>query len=232
MSLANAKIVVGAEAEASRRRRAVFVALQSYLSQEALVSALWSWEKNFGANGGLQLSDYVRSVCMNFGLKPMEREIHRSLVRYMGMTAEQLGPDPWSLMQSHRDVIGLEPDPAAVTSDPATRVFNEILVCLFDRMDEMSPLHADRVRGLLVDRLAHGSLPSNCLAELSGWLAAGEPMTNLGLPVEDLREILFMLYVDTREHFGPEVAERLMGEAEEAADLLPEARRFAPRQLF
>jgi hypothetical protein len=232
MSIVASPKDINADAEASRRRRAVFGALQAYLSEPALASALWSWEKNFSGNGSFQLSDYVHAVCTNFGLSPMEREIHRRLVRQMGMSAEQLGPDPRSLMQSYLDVVAIDSEPAAASGDPATRVFNEILACLFDRMDEISPIHANHVRELLVDRLAHGTLPANALAELSGWLAAGEPMTDLGLTVETMRGIIFMVYVDTREHFGPESAERLMGEAEEAADRLPEARVFAPRQLF
>lgn len=216
--------------EASRRRRAVYSALQPFLHADALATALWTWETYYNRASDVPLSRFIREICTSPELQRMEREMHRRLILQMGMSSEKLGPDPWPLMQT-RDAPADE-RAGDTGRDAATAVFNEVLRYLFDRMDELSPSHCSRIRDLLVERLSHTPLQPVALAELSGWLATGEPMSDVRLASEGMREILYLVYVDAREYFGPETADRLMADAGKAADLLPEAQEFPAKQLI
>ncbi len=218
------------ELEASRRRRAVYSALQPFLHADALATALWAWERYYNRDGDVPVSRFVREICAGPELQRIEREIHRRLSLQMGMPSDRLGPDPWPLMQTRP--VPTEEESGGAGRDAATVVFNEVLRYLFDRMDELSPGHCSRVRELLVERLSRTPLQQVALAELSGWLATGEPMSNVRLASDGMREILYLVYVDAREYFGPETADRLMADAGQAANLLPEAREFPANHLL
>jgi hypothetical protein len=210
--------------EVTRRRRAVYSALQPLLDNETLAAALWIWERGYAEGGRFQLSDYVHEICSAEELKFLERDIHRRLVQHMGMPSDKLAPDPLPLMRASPS--------SGKGRDTGTIVFNGILSYLFDRMDEMAPSHCARVRDLLVQRLSHSPLNPAALSELSGWLASGQPMSNLCLSTEAMRQILYLTCVDIAEHFGPAIADQLFAEAGRAVRSLPEARDFPVHELL
>jgi hypothetical protein len=220
------------ENEISRRRRAVYCALQPYMRSERLAAALWVWERNYNRGAAFQLADYVREVCTTAELQGAQSEIRRRLVTHMGMRLEQLGPDPWPLMREYTTPADETVLTGAGKRDEATVVFTAILTKFFDRMQDAGPTFCSRIRDLLVDRLSRSNLHPVTLAELSGWLATGAPMSDVRLSVESMRRIVNLVYIDACEYFGPTVADHLLAEAARETEKLPEAREFPPRQLL
>jgi hypothetical protein len=233
------------ENETSRRRRAINRALGAYMSQTQLLDALWLWENEYAKRSAFELADYLHAICNTKELREKQSEIRRNLIRQMARPLKELGPDPWPQMRDHAltakaaaaphgrqaEIASENPLTSLTAVNPATGVMVYVLRHVLDSMLNRNPAYAARLRKWLVVNLNSVKLTQG-LKQLSNWLLNQDQLPSSGMPTEDMRRVVNMLYVGACEYFGPELADNMLHEAIHAAESLPAARHFAPKELL
>jgi len=234
------------ENETSRRRRAINRAFSNYLSQPQLLDALWLWENEYAQGSAFELADFLHAICNTAELRAKQSEIRRSLIRHMAQPLKELGPDPRPLMRDYAFTVKGSPStktpgeggaiqdaPLAKVSatNPATAVMLFVLGHVLDGMLNRNPAYAARLRKWLAMNLQTLKLALGT-KELANWLLNQTDMPAAAMRGEDMRRVVNLLYVGACEYFGPNLADTMLHEAIHAAESLPAARHYAPKELL
>jgi hypothetical protein len=234
------------ENETSRRRRAINRALSAYMTEPQLLDALWLWEHGYAQGSAFELADFLHVICNTAELRVKQSEIRRSLIRHMAQPLKDLGPDPWPLMRDyafaakgaassktkHPDtLIAGAPIAEVSEANPATGVMLFVLGHVLDGMLNRNPAYAARMRKWLATNLQTLKLPQGS-KELASWLLHQTALPVSAMRNEDMRRVVNLLYVGACEFFGPNLADTMLHEAIHAAESLPAARHFAPKELL
>lgn len=233
------------ENEASRRRRAIFKALQPYMPQTQVIEALWMWEWDYSEGSAFELADYLHAVCQTTDLKKQQGEIRRSLIRQMSQPLSALGPDPWPLMRDYANAMKDEgssspdvdvtskpeavPEPAFV--EPGTKVLTFVITQILDAMLQQNPVYCARVRKWVAGHLA-SFVPIQVHTVFSEWLVNQTMPPTQALDDAIKRRIINLTYICGCEYFGPVKMDKLLHQAITAAESLPEATKYSPRDLL
>lgn len=227
------------ENEASRQRRAVHKALLAFLQGEELMQALWLWQERTGRSA-FALQEYVKRISERPKLKPLRNAMYLSLVRCMALPLEQLGPDPWRLMQAAKraPIPPLTPTaPSSPSEDTAgTEVFETLLDHLLDSLQKNNPEGAGRIRLWLHERLNVRletlDLTAATAARIISWLNGSAAHIGLSLPIQLRRRLLHGVYILACEYYGPVITDAALAAAVRAAESLPVAQFHPPRELL
>lgn len=229
------------ENELSRRRRVVYLALTPYLPEARVMEALWIWEERFARGSAFAFHDFVALVCDTPALKHLRGDIHRALVKSMTRDLSELGPEPWPKMRAarmngtvRRLGKGFAPTPVAqpVPSSDGTVVFGYVLGLLLDELHNLHPEHGLKVRMYLLERLPALGLTSAEVEQMKAWLVQQEASLGGRFSPVAMRGILHLAYVLACDYFGPTCADKLLAAGIKSAESLPQARRYAPRELL
>lgn len=233
------------ENESSRRRRAIFKALQPYMPQSQVIEALWMWEWDFSEGSAFELADYLHAVCQAAGLKNQQGEIRRSLIRQMSQPLAALGPDPWPLMRDYANAMkvsepsdsGAIPGGVAIESfqtsepPPGTSILVFVITHILDVMLNENPVYCARVRSWVAGNLV-AAVPAALVGAISDWLLNQTQPPTHKLDTASMRRIVNLVYVCGCEYFGPTRIDKMLHQAIVAAESQPEARQFAPKDLL
>ena len=233
------------ENEASRRRRAIFKALQPYMSQTQLLEALWMWEWDYANGAAFELAHYLRAVCLTTDLKAKQSEIRRSLIRQMSLPLTELGPDPWPLMRNYAQSMKMEKEQTAAApvsvstgssgarpeSSPGTEVLVFVVTHVLDAMLQKNPVYCARVRNWVAGHLV-SVVPVAYANEYSEWLINQTAPPAAELAPDTMSRVVNLLYICGCEYFGPVQVDKMLHLAISAAEALPVATRFNPRDLL
>jgi hypothetical protein len=232
------------ENEVSRRRRAINKALAGFLPQDKLLDALWLWEMKFSDRSAFEISDYLHTVCNSPELKKRQSEIRRNLIRFMSQQLAELGPDPWPLMRDYAlttsngqtqtapEFVDRETPLIDILSlNPALGVMLFVISHWLDAMLNSNPAYAARIRSFMAHNLPKAKLARGGM-ELRNWMVNESELPNIKMHPDDMRRVVNMLYIGACEYFGPEEADEMLHEAIEAAEELPAAKEFHPKELL
>jgi hypothetical protein len=233
------------ENEASRRRRAIFKALQPYMPQAEVIEALWMWEWDYAEGSAFELADYLHAVCQTTELRQKQGEIRRSLIRNMSRPLVELGPDPWPLMRDYANAMKVsgQSDSGAIPggistelfqaseSPPGTSILVFVVTHILDAMLNENPVYCARVRSWVAGKLA-AAVPAALAGAFSDWLLNQTQPPTHKMDTASMRRIVNLVYVCGCEYFGPTRIDRMLHQAIVAAESQPEARQFAPKELL
>jgi hypothetical protein len=218
------------ENERSRRRRAVYSALQPFMSQQHLVAALWLWEEGFAGGSAFQISGYLHALCVTEELRGMQSELRRALIRYMAQSLDELGPDPWPLMR--QEASRTSNDDAPDSTSPVNEVLAGTINFLLDALLNINPVYASRVRALTLEKLVRTNLDIGARAEVTDWLSGRQQRIVGTIPLAAMQGLVNLVYVFACEYFGPRDVDRVLADAVRAMETTPAGRQFNPRQLL
>lgn len=222
------------ETEASRQRRAVHKALLAYLQGDELMQALWLWHQRTGSGPRFALQEFVTRISERPRLKPLRNAMYLALVRSMALPLEQLGPDPWRLMQAARR--GPVMPPPSTEDTTGTEVFETLVDRLFEALQKHNPDGIGRIRIWLHERLGARldalEINATMAAHIVRWLNGSSPHIGLVLPREVMRRLLHAFYILACEYYGPVITDAALAGAVRIAESLPAALRHPPRELL
>jgi hypothetical protein len=228
------------ENELSRRRRAIFQALQTYLGGEDIMRALWLWEERFSERPSFELHGFLDAICTTPALKHLRKEIHLALVKHLVRPLPELGPDPWPQMRRYQEHSALPPDrpPASAAlaideySAPVAVVFTAVCGRYLALLAARAPQAAANIRAALLTLLTRTTLDGEARSQLVGWLTGRYSNVGAELEAGAARRLLHTAYVLACEYYGPTTADHCLADAVEAAETMAEAKSFSPRKLL
>ena len=223
------------EAEASRRRRAIYQGLEPFMSEEKILESLWIWEHEFARRSAFELQGFLDRICDTPIVRQLRKQIHLSLVKRMILPLSALGPDPWRSVQARH---GGDSQTSAHAGSPtgANGVLAQVVSGYLEALWHQDAEPAAKIRGQVVSSIGRLKLEPEALGDLVDWLAGRKPAPVIPISLENMRRILHVIYVLACEYYGPVVADRKLAVAIEAAEAHPEAHpeahQLSPRQLL
>lgn len=209
------------------RRRAIYTGLAGHFAEDELLAVLALWESKYADKPPFALNEFLGEVAATSERKLERAKLYRELVGALTGPLSTLLPDPEPQLLSWRQRMGLGA-PAIVAADVQARhTFEALSRVLFNELDA----------GLLprLQRFAAGNL-SNLRSSneqrlrVRAWLEQGAELELAGLGLEQLRQLLNLLYIGLCEYLGPVVADQRLTQAVQQVEALHLA--FAPRKLL
>jgi hypothetical protein len=211
------------------------------MSQNEIVQALWMWQWDYAEGSAYEVTDYLHAVCQTAELKTHFGEIRRNLIRHMSQGIKDLGPDPWPLMRDYANAMKMEEqsaetettvsqkEPIEIPDD--VKVLTFVLNHMLDAMLQQNPVYCARVRSWTAGNLV-SVVPVSNTGLYSEWLLNETNPPEQSIGRESMRRLVNLLYVAGCEYFGPTVVDKMLHKAFAAAEDLPEARQFSPKELL
>lgn len=209
------------------RRRAIYTGLAGHFAEDELLAVLALWESKYADKPPFALNEFLGEVAATSERKLERAKLYRELVGALTGPLSALLPDPEPQLLSWRQRMGLGA-PASVAADMQARhtfealsrvLFNELDAGLLPRLQRFAAGNLSNLRGSNEQRL-----------RVRAWLEQGAELELAGLGLEQLRQLLNLLYIGLCEYLGPVVADQRLTQAVQQVEALHLA--FAPRKLL
>ncbi|PJE42928.1 MAG: hypothetical protein CUR33_06325 [Pseudomonas sp.] len=209
------------------RRRAIYTGLAGHFAEDELLAVLALWESKYADKPPFALNEFLGEVAATCERKLERAKLYRELVGALTGPLSALLPDPEPQLLSWRQRMGLSAPPSNTADVHARHTFEALSRVLFNGLDA----------ALLprLQRFAAGNL-SNLLGSneqrlrVRAWLEQGAELDVANLGLEQLRQLLNLLYIGLCEYLGPVVADQRLSMAVQQVEALHLA--FAPRKLL
>jgi hypothetical protein len=221
-------------------RRAVYSALSAVCSERSLLEqAFFFWEEHYSQQGAFRVSQYIDALMQHIGLNQAQRrELSVALYAAMGKPDQALAVVPAVLRRNQAAASTAAPPAvqAAHAARPrpqsaAATVLGELLAQLVD-----GATRARKLEDLLeILNFAGFELSPGSTRAAAQWLVSGlRDARSFAAQVAagDRRCVVNAVYMALCEAVGPVDADRILGQATQRAEHLPEAIQFSPRELL
>jgi hypothetical protein len=243
-----------ASASVEHNARAVYSAcLRTFEDNRALLrEALQYWFENFSASTSFRATLFIDGLMQHIGMTDAQRRnLSVALYSALGQPTQNLPAVPDSLRPNAAPALPVAAAPAA--SRPATpaaapavatprqapnRSASAVVFgfCAQHIVDELRKRDGaiEEFSATLRELAATGDLPENLRAAVEDWMRSGFAVEQCPgqFATQGLRQCLNAMYIALCEVLGPVATDRVLSRAIHAAEELPEAVSFAPKQLL
>ncbi|WP_338414575.1 hypothetical protein [uncultured Sphaerotilus sp.] len=214
----------------SQRRRAAYAVLSPLLEEDALLDALRMQHQSMRGESVSDIIGYIDQVAARHDIDAASRKkLYEAYYKALKLPENELPMDPWPLMQ-----IGSAPAPtAAPPTSPDRAVCAELLRSALADVQRSHVRALSDLRSGALEQLDQGRLSQPVRKQVrdawnqpmqSTWVIEGTP--------QELSQLVHQFYVAMCEALGPVDADQVLTRAVRAADQIPQARQFSPRQLI
>lgn len=211
----------------STRRRAIYTGLAGHFADEELLPLLSLWEAKYSDRPPFALNEFLAEVAARTERKLERAKLYRELVGALTGPPSALLPDPAAKLQAWQQREGVAVPQVMGADAQARRTFEALAQALFNSLDsEMAP----QLRRFAAGNLSGMHLDSEVRLRVRGWLEQGSASGLGGLGLEQLRELLNLLYIGLCEYLGPVSADQRLSEAVRQVEGLHMA--ISPRKLL
>jgi hypothetical protein len=220
-----------------RNRRAVYSALSAVCNERSLLEqAFFFWEDHYSQQGTFRVSQYIDALMQHVGLNQAQRrELSVALYAAMGKPDRGLAVVPAVLRRNPGPptavVTSTAPPASPAPQSSAITIFAELLAQLVDGAirarkleDVLETLDFGTAELTPASARAATQWAANQLREARSCAAR--------IDASDRRSVVNVIYIALCEALGPVDADRILGQATQQAERLPEAADFSPRQLL
>lgn len=221
-------------------RRAVYSALSSVCNERSLLEqAFFFWEEHYSQDGTFRVSQYIDALMQHVGLNASQRrELSVALYAAMGKPDQALAVIPAVLRRNQSGTA--VPTPVAAAASPgkpmvgqsaASIVLGELLTQLVDGAVRSRKLE-DLIESLGFDGAELTAASARAATQWVTHELRDARAFAAQVAEADRRSIVNLVYVALCEAIGPVGADRVLAQATQQAERLPEAIEFSPRQLL
>jgi hypothetical protein len=221
-------------------RRAVYSALSTVCNERSLLEqAFFFWEEHYSQEGTFRVSQYIDALMQHVGLNQSQRrELSVALYAAMGKPDQALAAIPAVLRRNQKGAATPTPAAAEIAAgkplvglSAASAVLGELLTQLVDGAVRRGKLE-DLIESLDFAGTELGAASARAATQwLKNELRDARAFA-AQVAEADRRSIVNLVYMALCEAVGPVGADRLLAQAAQQAERLPEAIEFSPRQLL
>ncbi|MEM7479716.1 MAG: hypothetical protein AAF481_00965 [Acidobacteriota bacterium] len=224
---------------ATRRRRALYLALQSMLPADAAAGGIRVWQEEFAERNPFGIADYGQRLAELFDIEDQRPALIARINECLRLDPSQLGPDPLAQLPKASFDFGTGPTaPVAAPADaPAMSaefvVLNHLLDGLLDGFDRVRPGAGADLRKFVAAGPRGLRMSAVAREVVNAWCGNPKGMKiRSAVTVSEMSQLINAIYVWACEAFGPSAADRLIGGAVRRTSEIPEAATFPPRSLL
>lgn len=209
------------------RRRAIYTGLAGHFAEDELLAVLALWENKYADKPPFALNEFLGEVASATDRKLERARLYRELVGALTGPLSDLLPDPEPQLRRWRQQVGGAPSLVSATEDHARRSFEALSRALFNDLDmDLLP----KLRRFAGGNLSALGCSNQQRLRVRAWLEQAAELEQTGLCVEQLRQLLNLLYVGLCEYLGPVIADQHLSRAVQQVETLHLA--FSPRKLL
>lgn len=209
------------------RRRAIYTGLAGHFTEDELLAVLALWESKYADKPPFALNEFLGEVAATTERKLERAKLYRELVGALTGPLSALLPDPEPLLHSWRQRMGGAAPLRAVAQSQARHTFEALSRVLFNELEaDLVP----RLRRFAAGNLGGLSVANEQRLLVRAWLEQGAALESAGLGLEQLRQLLNLLYIGLCEYLGPVIADQRLSQAVQQVEALHLA--FPPRKLL
>ncbi|MDO9616261.1 MAG: hypothetical protein Q7J43_01100 [Pseudomonas sp.] len=209
------------------RRRAIYTGLAGHFAEDELLAVLALWESKYADKPPFALNEFLGEVAATTERKLERAKLYRELVGALTGPLSALLPDPEPLLHSWRQRVGVAAPLCTGPDSQARHTFEALSRVLFN---ELAAELVPRLRRFAAGNLAGLSVANEQRLLVRAWLEQGAALESAGLGLEQLRQLLNLLYIGLCEYLGPVIADQRLSQAVQQVEALHLA--FAPRKLL
>ncbi len=242
-----------ASASAEHNARAVYSAcLRTFEDNRALLrEALQYWFENFATTTSFRATLFIDGLMQHIGMTDAQRRsLSVALYSALGQPTQSLPPVPDSLRPTSATALAASvataptrsaptPAPSSAPARPTPNRSASAVVfgyCAQHIIDELRKRDGalEDFSATLRELAATGDLPDNLQVAVEDWIRSGFAAEQCPgqFATQGLRQCLNAMYIALCEVLGPVATDRVLSRAIHAAEELPEAVSFAPKQLL
>ncbi|PTS85530.1 hypothetical protein DBR00_07070 [Pseudomonas sp. HMWF032] len=209
------------------RRRAIYTGLAGHFAEDELLAVLALWENKYADKPPFALNEFLGEVAATCERKLERTKLYRELVGALTGPLSALLPDPEPQLLSWRQRMGVAAPLRVGTDSQARHTFEALSRVLFNALDAgLLP----RLQHFVAGNLSNLSGSNVQRLRVRAWLEQGAELEPAGLGLEQLRQLLNLLYIGLCEYLGPVVADQRLTHAVQQVEALHLA--LAPRKLL
>ena len=209
------------------RRRAIYTGLAGHFAEDELLAVLALWESKYADKPPFALNEFLGEVAATTERKLERAKLYRELVGALTGPLSALLPDPEPLLHSWRQRMGVAVPLRSGPDSQARHTFEALSRVLFNELEaELVP----RLRRFAAGNLGGLGVANEQRLLVRAWLEQGAELGPAGLGLEQLRQLLNLLYIGLCEYLGPVIADQRLSQAVQQVEALHLA--FAPRKLL
>lgn len=209
------------------RRRAIYTGLAGHFAEDELLALLALWESKYADKPSFALNEFLGEVASATERKLERARLYRELVGALTGPLSALLPDPEPLLHGWRQRMGVSAPREASQDMQAQHTFEALVRALFNGLEaELVP----RLRRYAAANLNGLHVDGEQRLRVRAWMEQGSGLELVGLPLEQLRQLLNLLYIGLCEYLGPVLADQHLSQAVQQVEALHLA--YSPRKLL
>lgn len=222
--------------EITRKRKAVYTALQPFFEKKDLLDVMWLWEEGYASTQQRSMRQFINEICQGQPRTKANSAYH-NLMCYLQDQYTQLDEDPYTMMLAYRSgklTFG-KPAPSRMhVLTEAMIVFNKVLESFIYLLEQDDGYYAFKVREYVAQLVSqHGTeLDIHQINELYIWMKYRENKLEYEYTPEQMSLVLHLLYIGACEYFGPAKADQCLALTIANVEKIPEAKKFAPKLIL
>jgi hypothetical protein len=209
------------------RRRAIYTGLAGHFAEDELLAVLALWESKYADKPPFALNEFLGEVAATTERKLERAKLYRELVGALTGPLSALLPDPEPLLHSWRQRMGVATPLMVGPDSQALHTFEALSRVL---LNDLAAALVPRLRRFAAGNLGGLSVANEQRLLVRAWLEQGAALESAGLGLEQLRQLLNLLYIGLCEYLGPVIADQRLSQAVQQVEALHLA--FPPRKLL
>lgn len=207
-------------------RRAIYIALLSYLNPEQARQATDIWAKDFSNKSAFQLQPFITRIVNEFEVLFSRKEIQQSIIK-------MLLNEPDELQYEQVKNVRFSSDVQSVTLESSHIIFSLLITQWLDEVTCINAEHAFNIKQYIYSNLMKMDLSFNEIIDLKRWFSSVENNSYIkNLDKMQLKKIFHFCYVASCEYLGPVQTDKIISRIVKSIEQTPEAIYFTPKNFF
>jgi hypothetical protein len=223
--------------EITRKRRAVYTALQPFFEQRDLMDVMWLWEEGYASTQERSMRQFINEICQGQKRSKANSAYHNLMTHLQDMHTS-LEEDPYTLMLAYRNgKLTFDNKPVSSKMHVLTEamvVFNKVLENFVSILERDDNYYAYKAREYVAQQVGlHGTeLDIHQVNELYIWMKYRENRLEYEYTPRQMSLVLHLLYIGACEFFGPARADQCLAMTIANVEKMPEAKKFPPKLML
>lgn len=223
--------------EKSLRRRILFNSLEKGTPVDVVQRAIDLLENEYGGKPEIRYTELVKKLRESFDHPAFKSgNLLGRIMMVRNKPAEQIGPDPADTLPPSSGVSPMAPGmnrPTQLTGlTGRDLVFNTMLSHITASVVKRSPEGEKAYRENFLREALNMNLDRDCAARLVSWAKSFSGCSSISGTDDDLHKIVNAAFVWLCGKFGPVDADKILLQAVNLAEQLPEAFEHSPRKFL
>jgi len=213
-------------AELNHKKRAIHIALLTYLNPKQATDAIEIWLNEFSHNSVFELQSFITRITKEFNVSFSRKEIQQTIIK-------MLLNETHDVEQENVEVKDLSSAKEATELKPSHIIFSLLISQWLNEINTQNPSHALKIKRYIANNLIKMDLSFDEMMNIKRWLSSSNKNIYIkDLDIKQMKSLFHICYIGSCEYIGPVRTDTIVSEVTGILEQSPEAVYFSPRDFF